>query len=1057
MIMYKIKSLYYKTFSRLTMLFAGMAFMLLLANRSTAQENLQNMSVTVIGTVVDIDKEPLEGVMVNIFEKNEFTLTDTKGSFSITATLSDILLFSLEGYQNVQLQVQTDPMLIEMVQGRGEQGDVVELPYRTELRQNVLAATSTAKGRVLEKQPVTFLDLALAGTMSGLAVRENRSEPGWNYYLFSYIRGLRTFGSQGSATGFGGEGDDGNANRPLYIVDNVERDLTTMDAYSIENITVLKDLASTAVYGQRGANGVVLVTTRRGQAGRTRISLNQEFAFQSILKRPTFENSAEYAETMNRATELDGSTVMPYTQEDIDLFRSGESPWTHPNTDWYGLVIRDYAPQYRTNLNISGGNNTARYFVSMTYTKQESIYNKRWTRFNDEWSTDHTLDRWNFRSNIDVNVNKNLNVSLDLGGRLDIINQPATINEGGVWQIFTIASENHADWLAINPDGSWAAGFPNATWGANHRNPLAKIAEWGYEQNFKRSIYTNVRANHKLDFITKGLTAKMLIAFDSYNSFWIERSQRPAFYRYNPADSSYALIAAASPLTLNRSSARDMLYTTNMNYMLDYNRTFGNHAVSAQAMYRQIILNKVGMTARWSNLAFIGRVNYAYKNKYLLESSITRMGIDNYLKGERFGTFPSVSAGWIVSNEDFLKDNDLLTFLKLRVSHGLAGNDRTRARRYPYTDIYGTGTGYTFGGEGGTSYGGYVESQAGNRLIKWETAEMTNVGLDISLWNDAFYANLDLFQEQRGGILTDRNSIPSIYGMNPPLDPFGRTSSKGGELAIGTRAKAGQVHFNIELTTSLARSTIIEMDEVAPPEEYMTLTGYPIGQIIGYRFDKFFETYDEIANSPIQELGTTNLKPGNIKWKDLNNDGVVNANDRERFGYPEVPQRLLGANIGIAYRGFEIFALFYGEFERTVEMPRNMVHGLQWGGQTTPEVRKSWGYYSEDPEHPTNKEALYPRISANTTRYANDILDGQVSDYWFRNGNFIRLRNLEIAYNLPSSLTQKANISNLRIFANGYNLMAWDNINILDAETPNNFLWGYPKQKAFSVGFNLTF
>lgn len=1075
MIMDKIK-LPYNKINTLSVIIGLLCTILLLPAISVAQNG--KISVTAIGTVKDADGEPLEGVLVNISEKNVIAFTNATGNFSITAGIDDYLLFSLEGFQNVQMKVDAnEPMIIVMQTGSGEKGHIIELPYRTAPWEQSLASVSTVNGRRLEKQPVTFLDLTLAGNLSGVAIRENRSEPGWNYYLLSFVRGLRTFGTQGSATGFGGEGEEGNANKPLFIIDNVERELTTMDAYSIESITVLKDLASTSLYGQRGGNGVIFVTTRRGEAGRTRINVNQEVSMQSVLKQPVFETSAEYAESYNRAQQLDGVTNLKFSQEDIDLYRSGESPWTHPNTDWFDLIIRDYAPQYKTNLNISGGNNTARYFISMTYTHQESIYDKKWTSWNKDWTTDHKLDRWNFRSNIDVNVNRNLNVALDLGGRLDVINQPASINDGGVWQIFTAAWECKPTWLWQNPNGTWAAGWPDMGWGAEHRNPLAKIAEWGYEQNFKRSIYTNVRANYKLDFLLKGLSARTLIAFDSYNSFWIERSQRPAMYRWNPADDSYTQVSAEIPLTLNRSQARDMNYKTDVNFIVDYSRTFGNHSLSAMGLYRQIILNKVGMTARWSNLAFAGKVNYAFKNRYLAEASVTRMGIDNYVKGERFGTFPSFSAGWIASNEDFLKDNNTISFLKLRASWGMAGNDRTRARRYPYTDIYASGTGYNFGGLSGTNYGGYVESQAGNKLIKWETSEMTNLGVDVSFWNDALYANIDLFKESRWGILIDRTTMPSLYGMTPPLDPYGEVENKGGELAIGTRAKAGDFRFNIELTASFTRNKITEMDELETPEPYMSLTGYPIGQMIGYRFDKYFESYEEIANSPVQELGTANLKPGNIKWKDLNNDGVVNANDRDRFGkgtgfeHPDdwqgwisLPEYLVGGFIGVNYKGFEINALIYGELNRTVEIPRNIHNGLQWSGTFTPLIRESWGYYTEDPADDRNINAKWPRMSADATRYENDIRynsadpSSTFSDFWWRDGDFIRLRNLEIAYTLPTKLTQKAGISNLRIFANGYNMFAWDNLNLpVDPETPKNAVWGYPKTKTMSIGLNLTF
>jgi TonB-linked SusC/RagA family outer membrane protein len=441
------------------------------------------------------------------------------------------------------------------------------------------------------------------------------------------------------------------------------------------------------------------------------------------------------------------------------------------------------------------------------------------------------------------------------------------------------------------------------------------------------------------------------------------------------------------------------------------------------------------------------------------------MGMDNYIKGERFGTFPGISAGYILSNEDFLKDNKAISQIKIRGSWGMAGNERTRARRYPYTDIYTAGNGYTFGGLNNVYYPGYVESEAGNKLIKWETSAMTNIGLDLSFWNNALYANIDVFKEHRWGILTNRNTIPTLYGQTPPLDAFGEVSNQGGEILIGTDLKSGDLHFNVSVSGSAAFNKILQMDEVTPPEEYQVLTGRPIGQVLGYKFVKFFDSYEEIANSPVQELGTANLKPGNIKWADINGDNLVNVNDRTYIGNVDIPKFVMGSNIRISWKGFEIYALLYGEFQRSVVVGADLVeHSLQWGGKTLPEVRKSWGYYSLDPNDPTNINAKYPRITADNTRYANDhqytsnTTNIQYeSDKWFVNGDFIRLRNVEFAYTLPTKWTEKIKISNLRIFVNGYNLLVWDHIKLLDPETTANFLWGYPKTKAINFGFNITF
>lgn len=1053
-LLYKIKSEIYFRTGLLLLLMSVLSVQIAVAQD---KETKGKKIITVRGVVTDIDGQVLENVRVNVSEDNAFTVTDAQGQFTMAAQSSDVLIFTLEGYKEAQANAtnleELSVILEPSVYGEEEN---VAMPYRYVSEKTNVSATSSTKGTQLQKFPVGFMDNTLQGMVDGVWTYETRSEPGWTRPDV-FVRGIRTFGTwndNGLGPRYeidGGWGD--NINKyPTVIIDNIVRDLSFLDAYSVEDVTIIKDQAATAIYGQYGANGVILITTKRGKPGETKVNLNIERGFTALISNREWEDAAGFAESYNRARELDG--LAPYfTEEDIQLYKDGTSPLTHPNTDWTGELLKELAPMYRLNFNFSGGNNSARYFVSGTYLREEGLYDDRWTNYHEGYTTQHQVNRFNLRSNIDLDVTKRFNVNLDLGGRLDIVNQPLA----SVWGVFTWTAENWPTLQATNPNGTFAE-IPN--W---QDNPLAMIASSGFEQNLKRSLYTNVRMGHKLDFIAKGLSINGLVGFDAYNMYRQAKSQSAELVTYNPETDEYTIIQEGTPISAITGNAREMVYNVNSNVSLDFNNRFGNHGVSSMLMYRISTRSKPGLTARWADVAYIGRIGYDYKRKYILEGILNYMGVDNYHPDDQFGLFYGISGGWVISDENFMSGN-LIDLMKIRASYGKSGNNKVGARRYPYTDVYGSGTGYSFGGTAGQYFDGVQESEAGNRAITWENSKMLNLGLDYNFKNSLIYGSVDVFKEHRTDILTQRTSVPDIYGATTvPLDAFGEVEVKGGEAVLGNVTTLNKFRIMTEVNASLSKNRILEMDEVQPPYDYQVLTGHQIGVPYGLIFDKFFESEEEIANSPRQDLGTANLRPGNIKWKDLNNDGVVNNDDKAVFGKSRYPELVFGIKLGVQYRGFEFMALLQGAALRDINIPVNTAHGFHWSGKSATDVRKSWGYYTLDPADPRNQDAEYPRPTTIVESYNNDmqysqtIMDQYPNSFWWKNGEYIRLRNIEIAYNIPERFLKLVKFEKCRIYFSGYNLYTWSHLGSLDVEEPKQFLWGYPKTRNFSIGANITF
>jgi len=1012
------------------------------------------------GRVTDKQGNPVSGAILNITEENRIAVSDKNGNFTIKRYKDgDELLVTATGYLDKTSQVLDKENFTIVLEPDSEKYvQYIATPYTRTQKRFTVNSMSTVTGTDLEKHPVTVLQNALPGSVTGIATLEERSEPGWSETAL-FIRGLRTMNAA--------------ARNPLIIVDNIERDLSFLDAYPIETITILKDAAATSIYGMRGANGVVLVTTRRGEAGKTKISFNQEYGFQTPSGIPRQQNSYNYALTVNQARYLDGLKPL-YTDEDIENYKQASSGTLDPSlrykyvsTDWYDVMLRDLSPQNRTNLSLSGGNRATRYAVSLTYLRQEGVYNTKWTDWNEGYSTQHVLNRFNLRSNIDMDVNKFLNVSLDLGGRIDQISQPLS----NTFAIFTFGSGEN---LPINPVFTPLGDFylPN---NSADKNAGALISSTGIDYNRRRNLYSNFTATGNLDFITPGLKVKALIGFDAYNTFQYQQSQNFDGFYYDPLTgtpddpSSYTYVrkrtatVLANPLTI----AREMSYNINTLGSVNYERAFGRHQLNAQVMMRtyQNVIEGYNSSTRY--LTYGALANYVYNNKYIAQFSGAYSGSDNYAKGERFGFFPGGSLSWLISEESWLKNKNI-SMLKLRASLGRSGQAVTGVRRYPFQGEYVEGNGYNFGTSQNYSQGAY-ESAAGNSNIKWELSDMLNLGLDFNLWNQKLYGQVDVFKEWRSNILINRSTVPDMYGVAVPQDSYGKAETQGIEITLGHRSNIGAVKFNIQGMLTYNKSKITELDEINPIEDYQRQTGNIIQFFTGqnnlyYIKDKWASEEDLIATSHQDAIDNPSkypyqgtMKLGNAVFKDQNGDRIINDQDRIPYGYTRIPELVPSLNLGFEWKGFDASVMLTAFLNRTVETRENMDYAGGWGGASTHEVTKTWGYFNDDPTDPRNINALYPRLSTTFSDIDRNYPRNQ-SDIWFRNGNFLSLRNVEVGYSLPVRVISKINMSKFRIYFRGYNLYNWSDFdNGFDPESPLNYIWAYPKTKSFSLGLNASF
>lgn len=886
---------------------------------------------------------------------------------------------------------------------------------------------------------------ALVGQMPGLISKQASGEPGADDASI-FIRGIATF-----------QGDSS----PAYIIDGIERtsaDFARMDPNDIESINVLKDAASAAIFGMRGANGVIVITTKRGTDGKASIKYSGSVSIQSPTKLPEFANSYDYARL---ADQYFGSEI--YSAEAIQKYKDGSDPELYPNTNWYDEMLTKNAIQNQHNISISGGNEKIRYYVSGGFLNQGGLWE------------DLNYKRYNLRSNIDAQITKTTRLGVDVSGRLE-----KSLNSGSSYTIFKELVRNTPVLLCRYPDGTFA--FPDAT----HPNIVAANQPGGsYSKGETFVVDARVELEQELDFITEGLSAKGVMSYSRNNYTNKAWSVSPYVYSKD-ANNEYVLNPRTSPsLNLTQNQTNYQEYQLQVNY----NRSFGLHNVTAMTMvlarkgfsstscmfrnsFDSEILDQInagntdGQTmnavdSETARASYMARVNYNYASKYLVEFNIRRDGSENFAPDKRWGTFASASLGWVISEEPFFESlKNTINFLKIRGSYGTLGNDNTGGVSFPFYSRFELYQGAVasngfMNNLGDYAFGdlvtkGLVPGAIANSLATWEKSNKANIALDATLFNNLNFT-VDLFTERRTNILTQRTAeVPSSFGGTLPLENIGIVNNKGIDLSLNYHNSIGKVNYSVGGNFTFARNKIVEMAEAEGTSEYMRQTGRPINGYYGYKTDGIFQSQEEIDSYAKQEVAGVGYETqiGDIKYVDVDGNGVVNSDDMTYLGYGNIPEIIYGINGSLNWKNFDFSFLMQGAANAQVYLKGGII--LPYFNQGN--LPQFWVNEAWTEENPSNR---YPRLAESVHNFPATDVPG-VQTYLY-NASYLRLKNIEVGYTFPTSWLSRIGVTNARVYVNAQNLFTISDVPQIDPENTEQEGWTYPQMKSFNFGLSLQF
>jgi len=1004
--------------------------------------------IKVNGTITDESGVPLPGATIKEKSTTNGVITDVNGKYSIgLRNPQATLVISFIGFTSKEIQVKSNIINVQLVADVISLSDVVVVGYGAQKKASIVGSISTATSQELKQMGTPNLSNALAGRVSGVIAIQSSGRPGGDDAEI-YIRGVSTLNSANS--------------KPLILVDGVERDYTQVDPEDIESFSVLKDASATAVYGVRGANGVLLITTKRGEIGKASISVSYKATLQSPTRLMEYLPSYESALLRNEALANDG--IAPkWTDAQIEHFRTHDMPYTYPDNDYLADFLKKYTPMHNLNVSVSGGTDKLKYYVSTNGLFQDGIYKQ----FKEaKYPSNASFKRLNIRSNLDFEATKTTTISIDLNSRVEAQQNIGTgdVTSNGV---FTD--------LNTNPPWFYAYRLPNGSYGgnatSNSDNLLALLNDSGYNRLINNVLEGTFRINQKLNFITKGLSFRGMVSFNSYFERGTKVGNTPPVFVYNE-DGTYTPVTTESSPWIDVVAGSGHSKRTNMEYSLNYSRTFGDHAITAMALYTQTQSNA---NANIPNgfLGYVGRVTYGFKYKYLGEFNFGYNGSDQFDKSHRYGFFPSISLGWVASEEGFIKNNaPVISFLKFRGSYGEVGNDKIGTDRFLYLQTFNLKDDknnnyyYYFGTD--ASWGAQsalYEGTLGNNNVTWEVGKKSNLGMDLKLFKNKVFINLDLFREMRVNIFTTRNTTPILLGVTMPSENIGKVENKGFEVETGIENKIGELDYHIRGMVSFAKNTVIFQDEVAPRFEYLRKTGQPVGQnfgqtVIGYFTPDDFQkdaNGDMILQANGKPILLTTLpqpqfqavQPGDFKYWDRNGDGLIDSFDAGPIGHTRIPTINFSISYGLKYKGFDFNMMWQGaggndrflsnfgvwEMVRDVSRYRD-VHQYAWTLD----------------RYLNNEEILYPRLSSATNN--NNHID---NTYWLAKCNYIRLKNIELGYNIPKKTLSKFKLSNMRVYFSGTNVLTFDYLKIMDPESNSSDGTNYPQMILWTLGFNLQF
>lgn len=1002
----------------------------------------QDPTVLVSGVVVDEYDEPVVSAFVRVADTDLTTMTDGKGHFSIEVPVSTkelIISYVGKATQHVSIDFEKS-ITVKMAADAHLIDEVLVLAQRQETsREALTGAISIVDGDKLLKTASGGFSTRLAGRLSGLSIIQSSSEPGADGCTF-FVRGRRSL----------------NGNDPLIVLDGVPSptsDINMLDPHIIESVILLKDASATAVYGFQAANGAILINTKRGLSGRTRISASADFSIQQATVKPKLAHSWEYAALRNEALHNDGTDFL-FTPEEIQNYQSGANRSLYPDNNWYDMFVKDFAPMQRYNINVSGGNDRVRYFVNGSYMRQNGLIK---TEKNDKYNPEYKLERYNLTSNMDVNLLSNLSAFLSSNIIIDRQNTPA---QGDI--LGTIFRTPAVVDGPLTPDGQVIAT-------SYEQNPVyGRLNRSGYAKETRSTVNVTFGMNWGLDFITKGLSLKGTVG---YESRYVGRvSGTRDYVRYIRDDNESVTEPVFkpygswvdTPLSLGKSS--NFRYYMNLLTTLAYDRVFDKrHEVNASVAYfNQNYVKDSGDRQHmlpYDRIGLSGHAKYGFDHRYYIQFDAGYTGSEQFAKGNRFGFFPTISAAWVVSNEKFMKNSsvsDWLTLLKFRASYGLVGNDILPDRRFMYLDEFSdAGGGYI-----SSIYGGAIiaEGLIGNPNIQWETSTQQNYGFDLGLLN-SLTLRFDYFHQKTKDIVLQSAMIPDFQGIsrgNMPYMNRGVVENKGFEIELAyTKSIAKDFSLSASANIAYNENKVINADELnksAAGYYYpYRSTGYSIGQSWGHLIDYsngngYFNSQEDIDRSGLTYEGIA-PRVGDFIYKDLNGDGIINDQDLAPIGCPDIPKISYGLDIQLDYKNFDLYVQLQGAAKRSVYTAGIGATETDGRGVYMDIHKNAW----TEERYATGAPISYPALSATGSSSVRG------NDFFITNRNYMRLKNVEIGYTLPASISHSVRLEKTRFYISGTNLLTFDPGKFEDIDPEANNLSSYPVYRTFNIGMSLTF